>query len=73
VNGRIATSVYGTARFENFADGKRRAHNFVLESLDFAPPERAALKLGGDFFVTAEMEQADFDVGDIRQGGPMLM
>lgn len=58
VGGRIATSIYGRAKkFEKVRDGVKRAIDFKLESLDFAPPSRAALGYGAIPHVTSEMEQ----------------
>lgn len=59
VGGQIATSIYGRAKFETLADGARRALNFRLESLDFAPPSRAALGLGATPHLTSEMDQEE--------------
>lgn len=57
VGGRIATSIYGRAKkFEKVRDGVKRAVDFKLESLDFAPPSRAALGYGAIPHVTREME-----------------
>jgi hypothetical protein len=55
VGGEIATSIYGKGKFERVRDGVRRLTNFKLESLDFAPPARAALGNGAIPHVTAEM------------------
>lgn len=55
VGGQIATSIYGKGKFEKVRDGVRRLTNFKLESLDFAPPSRAALGLAATPHVTAEM------------------
>lgn len=63
VNGKIATSIYGQGSYEATGDkGVRRLRNFSLESLDFAPPERAALQYGADPIVTSEMEQENPDM-----------
>lgn len=57
VGGKAATSIYGPpGRRVLMGNGRWRADGFKLESLDLAPYERAALKLGGAFAVTAEME-----------------
>lgn len=56
VGGQIATSIYGKGKFEKVSDGVRRLANFKLESLDFAPPSRAALGMAAVPHVTAEME-----------------
>lgn len=78
VNGKIATSIYGQGSYEATGDkGVRRLRNFSLESLDFAPPERAALQYGVSPIVTSEIQQegnpdmdkqqiiAELTVGDI--------
>lgn len=58
VNGKIATSIYGQGSYEATGDkGVRRLRNFSLESLDFAPPERAALQYGASPNVTSEFQQ----------------
>lgn len=57
VGGQIATSIYGRGKFEKVRDGVRRLTNFKLESLDFAPPSRAALGLGAVPHLTSEMSQ----------------
>lgn len=54
--GQIATSIYGKGDFEPVSQGVRRLKNFDLESLDFAPPARAALRNGTQPIVTAELE-----------------
>lgn len=71
--GKLGTSIYGQGVFENQPDGTRRLKAFNLESLDFAPHGRAALKLAGDFAVTAEMdkptrgEPMEMQVSDVPQ------
>lgn len=58
VGGQIATSIYGdSGGWEKVKDGVKRPKNFKLESLDFAPPERAALGVGSTPIVTSELEQ----------------
>lgn len=57
--GKLATSIYGPMEREPLKDGRWRARNFRLEQLDLAPPDRAALKLGGAVGVTAEIEQPE--------------
>lgn len=61
VGGEIATSIYGRGERadapKGSADGVHRRVNFKLESLDFAPPSRAALGMGAIPHVTTEMEQ----------------
>lgn len=54
--GQIATSIYGKGDYEPVSAGVRRLRNFDLESLDFAPPARAALRNGVQPIVTAELE-----------------
>ncbi|TXH53001.1 MAG: hypothetical protein E6Q97_14340 [Desulfurellales bacterium] len=57
VGGSIATSIYGKGQYEPTEQkGVRRLTNFDLESLDFAPPERAALGYAAAPIVTSEME-----------------
>lgn len=57
VGGSIATSIYGKGSYEaTDTKGVRRLTNFDLESLDFAPPERAALGYAAAPIVTSEME-----------------
>lgn len=56
IGGSISTSIYGKGDFEKVKDGVRRLTNFNLESLDFAPPERAALGYGSTLMVTSEFE-----------------
>lgn len=56
--GKLATSIYGKhGGRETLKDGKWRAKAFQLEQLDLAAADRAALQLGGQFGITAEMEQ----------------
>lgn len=59
VGGKAATSIFGPppGRRVQLGDGKWRMEGFQLQSLDLAPYERAALKLGGAFQVTAELAQ----------------
>ena len=57
VGGQISTSIYGKGSYEATEKaGVRRLTNFDLESLDFAPPQRAALGHGMTPIVTSEME-----------------
>jgi hypothetical protein len=56
VGGEIATSIYGRGRYEKVRDGVKRLISFNLESLDFAPPGRAALGLAAVPHITAEMQ-----------------
>lgn len=63
--GRLATSIYGPfEQREPLKDGKWRAKGFRLEQLDLAPADRAALKLGGQFQVTAQMETESIEEED---------
>ena len=63
--GRIATSIYGPYdEREALDNNKYRLRGFRLESLDLAPPDRAALRLGGDFAVTAQMTGNDSSEDD---------
>lgn len=53
----IATSIYGRHKGrEALGNNTYRLRGFRLESLDLAPPDRAALPLGGDFAITAQMK-----------------
>ena len=55
--GQLATSIYGPfEQREPLQGGGWRAKGFRLEQLDLAPADRAALKLGGQFAVTAQMQ-----------------
>lgn len=57
VGGSIATSIYGKGSYEaTDKKGVRRLTDFNLETLDFAPPERAALGYAATPIVTREME-----------------
>lgn len=68
VNGNIATSIYGKGQYEATGEkGVRRLRNFDLESLDFAPPERAALQYGANPIVTSEFEQEENPAMDKAQ------
>lgn len=57
VGGSIATSIWGKGDYEQVRAGVRRLTNFALESLDFAPPERAALGYRATPIITAEMQE----------------
>lgn len=59
IGGQIATSIYGKGTKEIVRAGVNRLTAFTLESLDFAPPERAALGYGAAPFVTAEMQNQE--------------
>lgn len=52
----LSNSIYGKGVFETNPDGTQRLRELNLESIDFAPAERAALQdLGGKFETTTEM------------------
>lgn len=59
VGGSIATSIYGKGAYEAVSDGVRRLKDFTLESVDFAPPERAALGYAASPHVTRELETSE--------------
>jgi hypothetical protein len=59
IGGQIATSIYGKGSYETVKDGVKRLKNFTLESLDFAPPERAALAYAAIPVITAEMQNQE--------------
>lgn len=63
--GKLATSIYGPfqERVPGEAQDSHRLRGFRLESLDLAPADRAALKLGGHFKVTAQMQNEN-ETGD---------
>lgn len=67
VGGNIATSIYGKGDKEKLKNGSVRLTNFNLESLDFAPPERAALGYGAPVMVTSELEQEEPEMADKSQ------
>lgn len=61
--GQIATSIYGKGAYEpTQTKGVRRLKDFDLESLDFAPPARAALANGAYPVITAETTQENPDM-----------
>lgn len=62
VGGRIATSIFGRGDFEKVSKGVQRLTNFTLESVDFAPPERAALGYAAPVIVTAEMTEHEEEI-----------
>ncbi|MFA4973740.1 MAG: hypothetical protein WC683_14105 [bacterium] len=53
--GKLATSIYGVMRRKVAPNGKVSEPELILESLDLAPPSRAALDLGGEFAVVSEI------------------
>lgn len=62
----LSNSIWGQASQVDNADGTRRSIGLKLESIDFVPPERAALEaLGGKFAVTSEMEKGQ---GSMAEG-----
>lgn len=61
--GQLATSIYGAYdEREALNDDSHRLRGFRLESLDLAPADRAALRLGGQFAITAQMENTEDDM-----------
>jgi hypothetical protein len=67
MGGNIATSIYGKGDYEAVSKGVKRVKNFMLESLDFAPPERAALGYGARPILTAELDQENHSNMDKQQ------
>lgn len=66
--GQLATSIYGPyAERTEASDGSWKAEGFQLESLDLAPADRAALKLGGEFGITAQMSQSNEEVDKVTK------
>jgi len=66
--GQVATSVYGRAVREFTDDGRKwRARDFVLETIDLAPYNRAALPGTRDFQITSEMQQGEQPMADKQQ------
>lgn len=52
----LSNSIWGKGHFEPNSDGTQRLRGLNLETIDFAPAERAALQqLGGQFQTTSEM------------------
>lgn len=65
VGGKIATSIFGRGDYEDVKRGVKRLVNFELETVDFAPPERAALGYAAPVLVTAEMDvESETDMGN---------
>ena len=63
--GTLSNSIFGKGRFITHADGTLRLRELRLESIDFAPPERAAVEaLGGDIQTTTEMNKGAGDMSD---------
>lgn len=68
--GQLATSIYGPhKRVTPLRDGGHRVEGFHLEQVDLAPADRAALKFGGAFAITAQMDnnQMEDDMPDKEQ------
>ncbi len=60
IGSELSNSIYGDASFIVNDMGNTKCVGLALESIDFVPPERAALKaLGGEFSVTSEMSQGE--------------
>jgi len=57
--GKLGVSFFGRAHVEEYDDGTRRLIDFELDTLDFAPHNRASLTLAGDFEVTSEIDKQD--------------
>lgn len=68
--GKLGVSFYGRAHVEEQEDGTRRLRDFELDTLDFAPHNRASLTLAGDFEVTSETEN-NHNQDNSEQGGDM--
>lgn len=64
-NGKIGVSFFGRAYVEELEDGTRRLRDFELDTLDFAPHNRASLTLDGDFEVTSEINSNSDGEGDM--------
>ncbi len=59
--GRLGTSIYGFGERQmlDATNGTWKLNRFELHSVDLAPAQRASLKLGGSFQITAEMQQEE--------------
>jgi len=65
LGGSISTSIFGKGVYQQVAKGVKRLTEFDLDTLDFAPPSRAALSRGAVPVLTAEMGDENLeDVGD---------
>lgn len=65
VGGQQSNSIYGDATLSVGEDGQMKCVGLALESIDFVPPERAALQvLGGEFEVTREMKERETMAND---------
>lgn len=64
--GRLATSIYGPyqEQLPGEAEGSHHIRGLRLEQLDLAPADRAALQLGGEFAITAQMNNDNNDLED---------
>ena len=72
VNGSISTSIYGQGVYEKVAKGVRRLKQFNLDTLDFAPPARAALGGGVTPKLTAEMTDEESQEKDIMDKAQVI-
>lgn len=71
VGGRESNSIYGDVTLSMGYDGQMKCVGLALESIDFVPPERAALQaLGGEFEVTREMSNGG-SMADKKDTGAM--
>lgn len=73
-NSQIATSIYGTG--EQVWDTERgawRVVNFTLESIDFAPPQRAGVRMLAAVPVVTREMQADTEAVIARMIGEMVL
>lgn len=50
----IGNSIYGPGRMENVGQGKKRCTYLNIESIDFAPPERASLPTDPTIYTVSE-------------------
>lgn len=55
LNSADGTSIYGTGIQHQHPDGTISMTKFTLESLDFAPVDRASLDMGKEMYITSEM------------------
>lgn len=66
----ISNSIWGKGNFEEMSDGTQICSELELESIDFAPPERAALQsLGREFTTTAEMTDSKNNTKKVNEMG----
>lgn len=59
LNSADGTSIYGGGKKIKGEDGATLLREFHLESLDFAPVDRASLDMGKEMYITAEMTDGD--------------